>query len=38
MQSFGVAAAMGELIATGRFQSIDLSPLRRDASKIPRAG
>jgi FAD-dependent oxidoreductase domain-containing protein 1 len=30
MQSYGVATAMGELIETGRFESIDLSPLRRD--------
>jgi glycine/D-amino acid oxidase-like deaminating enzyme len=35
MQSYGVATAMGELIETGRFASIDLSPLRRDRFEDP---
>jgi glycine/D-amino acid oxidase-like deaminating enzyme len=30
MQSFGVARAMASLIATGRFEDLDLSPLARD--------
>ena len=30
MQSFGVARAMGSLIATGRFQDVDLGPLARE--------
>jgi FAD-dependent oxidoreductase domain-containing protein 1 len=35
MQSFGVARAMGELIGAGRFESVDLSPLRRDRFEDP---
>jgi glycine/D-amino acid oxidase-like deaminating enzyme len=35
MQSFGVATAMAELIATGRFETIDLSPLTRDRFADP---
>jgi FAD-dependent oxidoreductase domain-containing protein 1 len=35
MQSFGVATAMAELIGTGHFESIDLSPLRRDRFEDP---
>ena len=30
MQSFGVAQGMADLLTTGRYQAIDLSPLRRD--------
>ena len=30
MQSFGVARAMASLIAAGRFEDLDLSPLARD--------
>jgi glycine/D-amino acid oxidase-like deaminating enzyme len=35
MQSYGVATAMAELLATGRFETLDLSPLRRERFDDP---
>ena len=35
MQSYGVATGMAELLATGRFETLDLSPLRRERFADP---
>jgi glycine/D-amino acid oxidase-like deaminating enzyme len=35
MQSYGVATGMAELLATGRFETLDLSPLRRERFDDP---
>jgi glycine/D-amino acid oxidase-like deaminating enzyme len=35
MQSWGVATALAELLATGRYGALDLSPLARDRFDDP---
>jgi sarcosine oxidase subunit beta len=35
MQSYGIARAMAALVATGRFEEVDLSPLTRERFADP---